>query len=599
VSIEFRLPELGENVASGDVVRVLVVPGDTVAAEQPVLELETDKATVEVPSSVTGTVVEVKVQAGQKVKVGQLVLVVDGPGAGLHDPASAEGTASRRDDTTDNDAEAGADVGSIAAGPLAPVSEAAEVIGTAPPGAPVAADAGPSIVEFILPELGENVAGGDVVHVLVKVGERIAREQPVLELETDKATLEVPSSVAGIVKAIRVTPGTMVKVGEPVLVVETLGPGVAAAAPVTVQQVRAAAPPPAVAAPAPDKPGMLEDALAEAQAEQQARTTRGAVVDIASARAGGPEPRAAAAPAPAAPSVRRMARELGVDIHQVPGSGPGRRISTDDVKAFVKKTLAGGGSRPADVSQAPALAPPALPDFAKWGPIERQPMRAVRRTTAERLSTAWSQVPHVTQFDEADVTALEDLRKQFGNRVEAAGGRLTVTSISLKVVAAALRAFPRFNTAVDMTAGETVQKGYCHIGVAVDTPRGLLVPVIRDADRKGIVELSVELAQLSERARAGKLTLDEMQGGCFTITNLGGIGGTHFTPIVNHPEVAILGLSRARLAPVWKDGAFVPRLMLPLSLSYDHRVIDGADGIRFLRWVVEALEQPFLLSLHG
>jgi pyruvate dehydrogenase E2 component (dihydrolipoamide acetyltransferase) len=246
-----------------------------------------------------------------------------------------------------------------------------------------------------------------------------------------------------------------------------------------------------------------------------------------------------------------------------------------------------------------ALAPAPLPDLAKWGPVERRPMRAVRRKTAAHLSRAWLTVPHVTQSDNADVTDLEELRTRFSARAEAAGGKLTMTAIALKIVAAALRKFPQFNASVDMATEEIVLKHYVHVGVAVDTDRGLLVPVLRDVDKRNIFELSVELARAAEKARAGKVTAEDLEGGCFTITNLGGIGGTYFTPIVNHPEVAILGLSRARMQPVWKDGAFHPRLMLPLSLSYDHRVIDGADGIRFLRWVAEAFEQPFLLSLEG
>jgi pyruvate dehydrogenase E2 component (dihydrolipoamide acetyltransferase) len=583
VPTEFTLPELGENVAGGDVLRVLVAPGDMVEAEQPVLELETDKATVEVPSSVAGKVTDVRVKAGDRVTVGQVVFLVEGDAVPRARPASAGA----------GGAETSAPTGAATAG------AADEDLAAAADGE-TAASLAPALVEFTLPELGENVAGGDVLHVLVRVGERVEREQPVLELETDKATVEVPSSVAGTIKQVHVTPGSTVKVGQVVLVVETAGGAAPAAAPVKVQQVRAAAPPQPAAAPAPDKPGMLEDALAEARAEAQTRPPRGAVVDIAGLRTGSPEQKAPVPPAPAAPSVRRTARELGVDIHRVQGSGPGGRISIDDVKAFVKKAMAGGGPRLVEAPAAPPAAPPPpLPDFAKWGAVERRPMRAVRRTTAERLTTAWAQVPHVTQFDVADITALEEVRGQFGKRVEAAGGKLTVTSIALKVVAAAMKVFPQFNTAVDMAAGEIVQKHYCHIGVAVDTDRGLLVPVIRDVDKKNIVELSVELAQASEKARSGKTTLDEMQGGCFTLTNLGGIGGTHFTPIVNYPEVAILGLSRARTEPVWQDGAVVPRLRLPLSLSYDHRVIDGADGIRFLRWVADALERPFLLLLEG
>jgi pyruvate dehydrogenase E2 component (dihydrolipoamide acetyltransferase) len=323
------------------------------------------------------------------------------------------------------------------------------------------------------------------------------------------------------------------------------------------------------------------------------------VVDI-SRGARAPEPAAPASaspelpPAPAAPSVRRMARELGVDINQVVGTGDGGRISIEDVKAFAKR-LVEGGSRGGAAQAEP------LPDFSRFGPVERQPMRAVRRKTAEHLSAAWATIPHVTQFDLADITGLEELRKKYAKQVEAAGGNLTVTSIAVKIVAAALKVFPQFNASIDLAASEIIIKKYVNIGVAVDTDRGLLVPVIKDADRKNIVQLSVELAQLSEKARTRKIALEEMQGGCFSISNLGGIGGTYFTPIVNAPDVAILGVSRARMEPVYnkESGQFSPRLMLPLSLSYDHRAIDGADGIRFLRWVCEALEQPFVLALQG
>jgi pyruvate dehydrogenase E2 component (dihydrolipoyllysine-residue acetyltransferase) len=250
-------------------------------------------------------------------------------------------------------------------------------------------------------------------------------------------------------------------------------------------------------------------------------------------------------------------------------------------------------------SPAPAAAP--LPDFTRWGEVERQPMRAVRRKTAEHLSVAWATVPHVTQHDVADISNLEDLRKRYAKQAEGAGGALTVTAVATKVVATALKVFPQCNSSIDLAANEIVLKKYVNIGIAVDTDRGLLVPVIRNADTKNIIQIAVELTALSEKARTRKITLDEMQGGTFSISNLGGIGGTSFTPIVNVPEVAILGISRARMEPVYNKerGDFVPRLMLPLALSYDHRVIDGADGIRFLRWVVEALEQPFLLSLYG
>jgi pyruvate dehydrogenase E2 component (dihydrolipoamide acetyltransferase) len=357
--------------------------------------------------------------------------------------------------------------------------------------------------------------------------------------------------------------------------------------------------------PTPDKAGVIDERARPepARQPQAARADRGdggqKVVDIS--RGARPQSAAPEMPvAPAAPSVRRMARELGVDIDQVAGSGPSGRISTEDVKAHAKRIVTSGGAG-ASGGGAAALASAALPDFARWGEVERQPMRAVRRKTAEHLSSAWATIPHVTQHDDADITGLEELRKRYAKQAEAAGGNLTVTAIAVKVIASALKVFPQFNSSVDMAAGEIVQKKYVNIGVAVDTDRGLLVPVIKDADGKNIVQLSVELSQLSEKARTRKISLDEMQGGCFSISNLGGIGGSYFTPIINAPEVAILGISRARMQQVHnkETGQFAARLMLPLSLSYDHRVIDGADGIRFLRWVAEALEQPFLLALNG
>ena len=495
----------------------------------------------------------------------------------------------------------------------------------------------PTVVElfvstdFTLPELGENVTAGDVLRVLVKPGDTIAKDQPVLELETDKATIEVPSSVAGQVKDIKVKAGDKVKVGQAILSVDDgAAAQPAAAKPAAVKAAdanaadakaadagaRPAAPASAganTAAKVPDDNAGLEQHVEGTKRDTAAdkpgvaRVAAGSggdkVVAInrgSRAPAESPAPSTPAAPeVPAAPSVRRVARELGVDINTVPGTGPAGRISVDDVKTHAKQlvtsALRGGG-----------VAAEALPDFSRWGEVERQPMRGVRRKTAEHLSAAWASVPHVTQCDLADITGLEELRKKYAKQVEAAGGNLTVTAIAVKVVAAALRRFPQFNASVDMQAGEIILKKYVNIGIAVDTDRGLLVPVIRDADRKNIVQLSVELAQLSEKARNRKIALEEMQGACFSISNLGGIGGTYFTPIVNLPEVAILGISRASMQPKWRAGAdgepageFVPRLMLPLSLSYDHRVIDGADGIRFLRWVVEALEQPFLLALQG
>ena len=437
--------------------------------------------------------------------------------------------------------------------------------------------------DFTLPELGENIAGGDVVRVLVAAGDTVKKDQPVLELETDKATIEVPSSVSGTVTAVRIKQGERVTVGQVVL---TLDNGAAPAA----DTAKAPAPAPASAAPAAE----TQAAAVKAAAAPEPKPKRGEVVDIRGGARNVPVAQPAAEAesqgpaAPAAPSVRRLARELGVDIRRVAGSGPAGRISTDDVQAFVRNAMAGG---------VPAGAPSSLPDFSKWGEVERKAMSNIRRKTAEHLTHAWNAIPHVTQHDKADITALEALRKQYSPQAEKAGGKLTMTAIALKIVAAALRKFPQFNSSIDIARNEIVYKKSIHVGVAADTERGLLVPVIRDVDRKGLIQLAAELGAASDRARAGKLSLDDMQGGGFTITNLGGIGGTSFTPIVNWPEVAILGISRGAREPVYVDGAFEPRLMLPLSLSYDHRVIDGADAARFLRWVAEAFEQPFVMSL--
>jgi pyruvate dehydrogenase E2 component (dihydrolipoamide acetyltransferase) len=464
------------------------------------------------------------------------------------------------------------------------------------------------MIDFNLPELGENITAGDVLRVLVKPGDALAKDQPVLELETDKATIEVPSSVAGQVREIKVKAGDKVKVGQAILSVEENGAGASAPKPAAKEEPapaapRAAAPPsPAAAAPADADPSPSHERSEPAeQVRGSAASAASKVVDISRGARQQVEagPSASDLPvAPAAPSVRRMARELGVDISQVPGSGPDGRISVDDVKGHAKRIVTGAAPAPGG---GPAPAGEPLPDFSRWGEIDRQPMRAVRRKTAEHLSVAWATIPHVTQHDAADVTNLEELRKRYAKQAEAAGGGLTVTAVAVKIVAAALKVFPQFNSSIDLAADQIVYKKYVNIGIAVDTDRGLLVPVIKDADQKNIIQLSVELAQLSEKARTRKISLDEMQGGCFSISNLGGIGGSFFTPIVNAPEVAILGISRSRMEPVYAgdSGQFSPRLMLPLSLSYDHRVIDGADAVRFLRWVVEAFEQPFLLALQG
>lgn len=474
------------------------------------------------------------------------------------------------------------------------------------------------MAELTLPNLGDGVASGDVLKVLVKPGDTVKKDQAVLELETDKATVEVPSTAAGVVKEVRVKAGDKVKPGQVVLVLDEGGAAEAPAQPPA--QPSAAEAAPAAATPAADNvradqgrddTPAPEPAPAPAAAQAAAERPRASVVDISQGRPAGPVAVPAAATptgpaAPAAPSVRRLAREIGVDINVVPGTGPGGRISHDDVKAFSKRVLSSLGSN-GQIAMAGAETAPGqpgivslpLPDLSKWGEVERKPMTGIRRKTAAHLSHAWTTIPHVTQFDKADITALERVRKSYRAEVEKAGGNLTVTAIAAKVVATALKVFPQFNASVDMAGEAIVYKKYVHIGIAVDTDNGLLVPVIRDADRKNLIQLSVEIQQLAEKAKARKLSIDEMSGGSMSISNLGGIGGTAFTPIVNWPEVAILGISRGAFEPVWTGSTFEPRQMLPLSLSYDHRLIDGADAIRFLRWVAEALEQPFTLALRG
>ena len=465
------------------------------------------------------------------------------------------------------------------------------------------------MAEFVLPNLGDGVAQGDVLKVLVKAGDTLKVDQPVLELETDKATVEVPSDVAGIVKEVRVKEGEKVKPGQAVLVVDA---GVAGAPPEPhVEEPEAKAAPAGKAAPAAAEAATEPEPEPEAPAEAPAADNppaaaserpKASVFSIASARQAPPPAAGSGTGAPAAPSVRRLAREIGVDVSQVPGSGAGGRITQDDVKAFAKRVMTSFGSagQAAAASGAgTALQARPLPDFSKFGEVERKAMSGVRRKTSEHLSAAWNTIPHVTQFDKADITLLEQARKKYRGEAEKAGGNLTVTAIATKIVAAALKVFPQFNASVDGPGEAIVYKKYINVGIAVDTEFGLLVPVVRDADRKNLIELSVEIHTLAEKAKARKLSMDEMSGGSMSITNLGGIGGTAFTPIVNWPEVAILGISRGGFEPVWTGESFEARQMLPLSLSYDHRLIDGADAIRFLRWVAEALEQPFALALRG
>lgn len=466
-------------------------------------------------------------------------------------------------------------------------------------------------IELKLPELGENITSGKVIAVLVNVGDTIAVDQSVIEVETDKALIEVPSSVGGKITEIHLKPGDDAEVGGTILVIEENDAGMEPSlAEEIFEEISRDAEEPMDEEET--QPMLIDDPAPPSEvASEVAATTEtapaGYSLESTDIPPEAPEPetvktpapRSEKKPAPAAPSVRRIAREAGVDIKNVPGSGIGGRISALDVRQYV---AAQGGAAVPD-APAPALmsVPVQLPDLARWGEVKREPMSGIRRATSVNLTRAWTSIPHVTQCEKADISELDDLRRRFSQKAEAAGGKLTVTAILIKVIASALKVFPQFNASVDAPTEEIVYKNYVHVGVAVDTENGLLVPVIRDADKKNIIELSVELGEVAERARSRKLAPDDMQGGSITITNLGGFGGTYFTPIVNWPEVAILGVSRARMEPVWDKNAekFEPRLMLPLMVSYDHRVIDGADGVKFLRWVADALEEPMLMSLEG
>jgi pyruvate dehydrogenase E2 component (dihydrolipoamide acetyltransferase) len=435
--------------------------------------------------------------------------------------------------------------------------------------------------EIKLQALKENVDTVEVNAVKVAPGDVVAKDQTLLEVQADKAALDVPSPVAGRVTRVLVKPGDQVKIGQTYCVIESNG---------------AAAP----AAPAKDKAEQVSDGAPEKAKEPTAAERRGIEQALP------PQPAAPKPPAferhvpgpnervvPAGPATRRLARELGIDLRQVRGSGRQGRVVEEDVKEYVRQLAAG----PPVALPAPggaAQAPP-LPDFSQWGPIDPQPLGAVRKATARQMALAWSLVPHVTQHDLADVTDLDAFRKQQDGK----GPKLTVTAFVLKAVAILLREYPHFNSSLDLANGRLVLKRYYHVGVAVDTEGGLLVPVLRDVDKKSIHQLAEELTVTAERARQRKLDAAELRGGTFTITNLGGIGGTAFTPIVNYPEVAILGLSRSRLEPVVRGGAVVPRLMLPLSLSYDHRVIDGAAAARFTRRLAELLENPLLMLLQA
>jgi pyruvate dehydrogenase E2 component (dihydrolipoamide acetyltransferase) len=555
MATEFKLPELGENIESADVLNVLVSEGDAIEKDQGILEIETDKATIEVPSSVEGKITKLLVKAGDNIKVGATIMVVEEGGKAEEKKAEVKAEEEKPEKKSKEEKSENK-------------TEKKEVKKESVPSGKK------EIVEVKLPDLGENIESADVLNVLVSKGDAIEKDQGILEIETDKATIEVPSNISGKVIEVLIKAGDKAKVGQVILKVETGDVEVEVEKPAATKD---------------DGKEKVEEKKETKPEDTKQKGERSSVHPMELDE----QPPISRGAAPAAPSVRRIAREIGVDINKVPGSGPNGRISMDDVKAYSKKLHE---SRSEGVGI--GIKAQALPDFSKFGKIEKADMSNIRKKTAEHLSYAWATIPHVTQFDKADITNLEKTRKELTKLVEKEGAKLTVTGILVKVLIEALKKFPQFNSSIDMEKKEIIYKKYFNIGIAVDTEHGLIVPVIKDADKKSLTEISVEMNVLAEKARNKKIGLEDMQGGSMTITNLGGIGGTYFTPIINTPEVAILGVSRGSLEPVWNGhGVFEPRLMLPLSLSYDHRIIDGADAIRFLRFVVEALEQPVKLLL--
>lgn len=453
--------------------------------------------------------------------------------------------------------------------------------------------------EIRVPEVSDGVTEGTVISLNVAEGDRVEADQTLLEMETDKAVVAIPAPFDGTITRIDVAEGDKVQIGAVIMAGDPGGSAAGSAAEPAPKKEEKQEEEPAPVTPdepetpkAEPAPAPAADRLPPAPARPQPPAD---TVDLAANRQGDRV-------APAAPSVRRLARELGADIYQVQGTGPGGRISEQDVRDFVRDTmqrLTGGGPAPTATGEFPGLhAQRPLPDFTKWGPVTQEPLSRVREITADAMSYAWSTIPMVTQYDQAVITDLEAFRKQH-NAKNKDGAKLTMTALLVKVCAAALKAFPRFNSSLDLARKELILKHSVHVGVAVDTPGGLLVPVIRDADSKGIETLAAELNETAEKTRERKISPADMEGGTFTISNLGGIGGTAFTPIVYAPQVAILGVSRSEMKPVWNGSEFEPQLVMPLSLTYDHRVIDGADGARFLRWVCEAIEQPINLVMKG
>ncbi|MFU2051681.1 dihydrolipoyllysine-residue acetyltransferase [Bordetella hinzii] len=533
--VEIKVPDIGD-FKEVEVIEVLVAPGDTIKAEQSLITVESDKASMEIPASQGGVVKSVKVKVGDKVAEGSVILEVEA--------AAAEAPAAK------------------APAAPAPETKAPETKAEAPKAEAPAPAAASGPVDVTVPDIGD-FKDVEVIEVLVAVGDTVKAEQSLITVESDKASMEIPASTGGVVKAVKVKVGDRINKGDVILVVEGGAPA-AAAAPAPKAEAAAAPVAPAAAAAAPAQRPSPTQALQDPDLKP------------------GQLPHAS-------PSVRKFARELGVNLSRVTGSGPKGRIVIEDVRGYVKNALAAAPAAAQGSADGAALGLLPWPkvDFTKFGPVEAKPLSRIKKISGANLHRNWVMIPHVTNNDEADITELEALRVQLNKENEKSGVKVTMLAFVIKAVVAALKKFPEFNASLD--GDNLVYKQYYHIGFAADTPNGLVVPVVRDADKKGIIELARETAELAKKARDGKVSPADMQGGCFSISSLGGIGGTHFTPIINAPEVAILGLSRSFQKPVWDGKQFVPRLTLPLSLSYDHRVIDGAAAARFNAYLGQLL----------
>ncbi|MGE5339793.1 MAG: dihydrolipoyllysine-residue acetyltransferase [Gemmatimonadota bacterium] len=543
-TIEIKVPDIGD-FKDVEIIEVLVKPGDVVAKEQSLITVESDKASMEIPSAAAGTVKEMRVGLGDKVSEGTVILLLE--------PSAAAAPAKAADP--------------VAATAPAP-APAAAVAPSAP--APAAVPSGGEAIEVKVPDIGD-FKDVEIIEVLVKPGDVVAKEQSLITVESDKASMEIPSPAAGVVKEMRVRLGDKVSEGSAILTLIGGSAPAPAQAPTPVPAPAAVPAPPAPAASSPPSTAFAVEMVGRPQQ----------VVEEP-----GVKPHAS-------PSVRKFARELGVDLALVRGTGPKGRVTQDDVRSFVKGVVAGGAAKPLPAAPAAGGGLGVLPwpqvDFAKFGPIERIEMSRIKKLSGPNLHRNWVMIPHVTNHEDADVTELEAFRVQLNKEYEKSGAKITMLAFLIKASVATLKKFPDFNSSIDAEGGAIIRKNYWHIGFAADTPNGLVVPVIKDADRKGIVEIAQEMAALSAKAREGKLAPADMQGGTFSISSLGGIGGTYFTPIINAPEVAILGVCRSSMRPVWDGKAFVPRLILPLSLSWDHRVVDGAGAARFNAYLASVL----------